>query len=288
MTLFFIVKFILIGAIVGFLTGLLGIGGGFIMVPVLTLTGIPYNIAVGTSLCQMTVSSISGTINHLRQKHVDMKLGLLLLCGSIPGTEMGAQVLELVKKTDIMNGLMNSIFFVLLVTVSILMYRDATGCSDEDKSGDVVIKDLSLYKTKVCLYPVKKFVDENLYYINQVNVVHVLVAGMVAGFFSGLLGVGGGFILSPILIFVFKIPAVLVVGTSLFQVIFTALYGTISHTIKGNVNFQVALFLIIGAVAGSLAGSGLTHKFRGAKIRYALCAVTGLAALLVLYQFLCA
>jgi hypothetical protein len=288
MTIFFITEFIVIGGCIGFLTGLLGIGGGFILVPVLTLIGIPYNIAVGTSLCQITISSISGTINHLRQKHVDVKLGLLLLCGSIPGAELGAQSLELLKKTGIMDVWMSSIFLVLLVTVSVLMYRDACRCSDDDKSGDVIIKDLAWYKTRICLTGLRPsgFVVVDGYHINSINIVYVLVAGSVVGFFSGLLGIGGGFVLSPILILVFKLPAAIVVGTSLFQMIFTALYGSISHAAKGNIDYYIAVFLIIGAVVGTQAGSVLTHKIRGKKIRYALCTVTGIAAISVLYQLI--
>lgn len=315
---------IILGLLIGFLSGLLGTGGGFLLVPFLrAIFGIPYNIAIGSSLFQMVFASTSGTIKHFKANHVNIRLGLLLFCGSVPGAEFGARLLQLFKRSgtitvygytvSAMDFSINIMYLMLLSAVSIIMFREAKQWQSETGGQP---KDLNKYKIKFFLKPACKIESHQqeslattspatstvvrhegqrwIKYENSfsghselsVNMILIALTGFVVGLLSGLLGVGGGFILIPILICTFKIPAVIAVGTSLFQIIFTSLYGAVTHSLKGNVSFILVGLLVCGAIPGSLIGSTLTEKIRGRKIRLCFAIIILIAAVVIAAQLL--
>ncbi|MBN1383363.1 MAG: sulfite exporter TauE/SafE family protein [Elusimicrobia bacterium] len=269
---------IFLGFAVGFLSGLFGIGGGFLLVPLLRAGfGIPYNIAVGSSLCQMVFSSSAGTIKHFKKNHINIKLGLLLLFGSIPGAEIGASVLQFFKKTAIvtifghsvvsMDFFMNIMYLILLLSIFFIMFREVKQW--QSRTGGE-IKNLKRYKIRFFLNPVYKVkykTDFSEHTELFINAGFVVVLGIAVGFLSGVLGIGGSIIFIPVVICLFKIPAALAVGTGLFQIIFTSFYGTITHIVKDNVSFVLAGLLVCGSMPGALVGAVLTEKIRGRKIR---------------------
>jgi uncharacterized protein len=286
----FFVKFCLLGGIIGFLTGMLGIGGGFLLVPLLNVLGVPYNIAVGTSLVQIAVSALTGTIIHFRQRYIHFTIGLLLLTGSIIGSEAGARLLDILKNLRAFDIVMNSLFLGLLGIVSVFMYKNARSINGNNKKDPVKPIDLHCFSIKVRFFPLKKTVviTDGCSCVNEINIFYLVLAGFLTGALSGLLGVGGGFILAPIMIGVFKIPAVMTVGTGLFQMIFTSLYGAGTHFVKGNVDLKLAIVLVVGGAAGSFLGARLTKKIRGKKIRLFLGLVTSAGGVIVLIKLIMA
>lgn len=256
------IELILVGIVVGFLSGLFGVGGGFLLVPALKIIfNIPYNIAVGSSLFQMFFVSIIGCILHYKLKHVNLKLGFILL-SSVLGIEIGAQILDFFKELEIVDFIVASLLLILVMYFSFRMYKEA----NEYKS---VPADLKNYKIDL----------KNR--IPQISTVSFSI-----GILTGLVGIGGAFILNPYLISYQKFPAVIVVGTSLFVVIFNSFYGTFTHFLKGNVDINISLNIVLGSIPGVIIGSFLSDKFRGKRIRLYFSIVLFVVGLVILFDLI--
>ncbi len=282
---------ILFGLIMGILTGFFGVGGGFLVVPLLNIIfGIPYNLAVGSSLCQMVGTSLSGVWRHAQLKNVDMKLGAILLFGSFMGVEVGARLLGALKlcgtkfirgqEIPAMNIWMNSIYIILLVSIGTVMLIETIKTKrKKDSSSPSLSKVLGSF----CLPPLVSLKVSN---ISKMSLWLIVGTGFFVGVLSGLLGVGGGFIMAPALIYLFGLSTILAIGTSLFQIFFTASFATISHTLKGNVNFTLVLLILCGSLIGAQIGALLTKKVEATSIRQYLAFVIYIAAAIIIYEFI--
>ncbi len=257
-----------LGLMVGFLAGLLGVGGGFLTVPFLNIIfGIPYNFAIGSSLCQMVGTSLSATIGHYRIGNVNWKLGLLLLIGSIFGAESGARLLQAIKGSGeiVIRGhqvlkmdlWMNSLFIILLILIGTLVFLERRKGIRRTSSGR------------------EKF-----------PILLLIGGGFLAGLFSGLMGIGGGFLIVPFLIYGLGRETTLAIGTSCFLIIFTSAYGGISHWLKENVDLILVAPLLIGSIIGAQLGTVTTKKVGGASLRYYFAWVCYLGAAIVLLSLL--
>lgn len=250
---------ILLGLLVGFLSGLFGAGGGFLITPALRIIfGIPYNIAVGSSLTAITFSSLYGMYKHHEQSHVNPTLGLIILGGVFPGVEIGARILVRLKNSGVIDITLNLCYVILLITAAVIMFMEYRKWTKNGKCP----QDLSCYKTG--FYFFKKKPHKNKH---QLNIMALMLYGFGTGILVGLLGVGGGFILIPALVNFFSLPAVIVIGTSLLIVCLSSAFGAAIHILKGNVNIILVLLLLSGSIIGSYFGTSLTEKFRGRKIR---------------------
>jgi uncharacterized membrane protein YfcA len=285
---------IFLGFGIGTLSGFFGVGGGFLLVPLLNiLFDIPYNIAVGSSLCQMIGTSIAASLKHRRQGNIDIKLSLFILSGSIGGSEIGARILMLLKgagvqqihgvAVDRMYLWINIIYVCLLLAIGSMMFTESMMARKRPPRGGIVDTDISSFFRKIPLRPVLPFPVSR---IEAVSVWPVLVLGFGMGILSGLLGIGGGFVMTPAMIYIIGVPTHVAVGSGLFQIIFVSAYGTGSHFFKGNVDFLIVGCTLVGSLLASPIGAGLNKKIRGANIRFFFSWIVFVSIALLIVKFL--
>ena len=268
--------FVGLGFIIGVLSGLFGVGGGFLLVPLLNAVfNIPYNIAVGSSLCQMVGTSAAASLKHRGYGHIDYKLGGIILIGAIAGTETGARILIWLmglgniiihgKSISKMYLWVNIIYITLLSIVGMSMFIESRKATKRAPQGGVV---KSIFSQKVHNIKIPPTISLSVSNIESISIWTLICLGFGVGLLSGLLGVGGGFILSPVLIYLVGIPTSVAIGTDLFQIFFISGYGTLSHFLKGNVDFRLVICILTGSLIGTQLGAMLNKKLRGAHIRY--------------------
>ena len=288
------ISFVGIGFITGVLSGLFGVGGGFLLVPLLNVVfNVPYIIAIGSSLVQMVGTATASTLKHRGYGHIDYKLAGFILMGSIVGAEFGARILMWLKSlgTIMIHGStiskmdlwINLIYIVLLSLVGISMFLESKKAKKRAPRGGVVDTAFSQKIQNVKIPPITSLPISNIEYI---SVCYLVVLGFGVGILSGLLGIGGAFILNPALIYLIGVPTSVAIGTSLFQTIFVSGYGGLTHFFKGNVDFALVACVLVGSLVGSQLGAKIHNRLRGAHIRYYFSLVIFIAIGIVLFKFL--
>lgn len=288
------IGFIGAGFIIGILSGLFGVGGGFLLVPLLNVVfNVPYNIAIGSSLLQMVGTSTASTLKHRGYGHIDYKLAGFILMGSIIGVEFGARVLMWLKKigTIVIHGTsinkmdlwINIIYIILLSLVGTSMFLESKKAKKRAPRGGVVDTIFSQKIQNAKIPPLTSLPISNIEYI---SVGYLIVLGFAIGICSGLLGIGGAFILNPALIYLIGVPTSIAIGTSLFQTVFVSGYGGLTHLLKGNVDFTLVASVLVGSLVGSQLGAKIHNRLRGAYIRYYFSLVIFVAVAIVLIKFL--
>ena len=271
----------LFGLVIGAMGGFFGVGGGFLMVPMLNAVfGIPYNIAVGSDLGQMTGMSTAATVRHMRFGNIDFKLGMLMIAGTAAGVEVGANILEVLKhagtisigdrNVEAMTFVMSLVYAALLIFLGQAMVRESlrtiqrtsgrVKLAAEAPASPVVLK-LRTFR----LWPMVSLPASG---IEAISLWIILGIGFATGFLSGMLGVGGGFIRMPALVYVLGCPTVVAVGTDLFEIMFSAGYGVMTHAFKGNVHLVLVLALLVGTTIGAQLGASYTRKAGGPWVRF--------------------
>jgi uncharacterized membrane protein YfcA len=265
------------GGAVGFLSGMFGVGGGFLITPLLIFYNIPPAIAVATGANQVIASSFSGSLAHFRRGTVDLKLGTVLLIGGIAGSSLGALVFALLRRIGQLDLAVSLIYVIFLGTIGGLMLVESARAILRTRSGIPPSLKKSGQHNWIHRLPLKmRFRTSKLF----VSVIPVLGLGAGIGFLAAIMGVGGGIIMVPALIYLLKVPTNVVVGTSLFQIIFVAAFTTIVQAAANrSVDVVLALALMIGGVAGAQYGAKAGQKLRGEQLR-ALLAVLVLAVAL--------
>ncbi len=261
------------GAAVGFLSGMFGVGGGFLITPLLIFYNIPPAIAVATGANQVVASSFSGALSHFKKGTLDFKLGTVLLAGGIVGSTVGIYVFTLLRMFGQLDLIISLLYVVLLGTVGGLMLVESVRALRRARDGGAPTLKKPGQHNWIHRLPLKmRFRASKLF----VSVIPVLGLGAAIGFLSSIMGVGGGFIMVPALIYLLKVPTNVVVGTSLFQIIFVAAFTTIVHASTNyTVDVVLAFVLMIGGVAGAQYGAKAGQRLRGEQLR-------ALLALLVL------
>lgn len=283
-----------LGFLVGVLSGWFGVGGGFLMTPLLNVVfGIPYNIAVGSDLCQMVGTTAAASLKHRAYGHIDYRLALFTLIGSVGGVESGARLLVRLKRLGSitiynhsfskMYLWMTGIYIVLLLAVGIFMFFESRKAKKNPPQEGVVKTRISTKIQKMRIVPTFSLPISG---IESISVWALIALGFVIGMLSGLLGVGGGFILTPCLIYFFGIPTRIAIGTGLFQIIFTSGYGALTHFFKGNVSFFLAGCILAGSLGGSQLGAMLNKRIRAASTRYYFSFVVFIAVGVIILNFL--
>jgi uncharacterized membrane protein YfcA len=262
-----------LGGIVGFLSGMFGIGGGFLMAPLLIFIGIPTNVAVATSSNQIVASSVSGALGHWRQGLVDIKMGIVLLIGGVFGSVVGVWIFKLLSNAGQIDAVISVLYFSLLFSIGTLMLIESSQVI-RDRIRKKTIKRKLHYHNWAHKLPFKtKFYTSKLY----ISVIPPIIIGFVIGTLSGTMGIGGSFILIPAMIYFLGMPTSKVIGTSLFQIIFITALVTILHaTTTFALDAVLALVLIISSVIGAQIGVITANKLRGEDLR-ALLAIIVLA-----------
>jgi len=288
------IGFIGTGFVIGILSGLFGVGGGFLLVPLLNIVfNVPYNIAIGSSLLQMVGTSTAGSLKHRGYGHIDYKLAGFILMGSIVGVELGARILMRLKNfgtitinastISTMDFWISIIYIILLSLVGVSMFLESKKAKKKAPQEGVVKNVISQKIRNIKILPL---ISLPISKIENISLWNLIFLGFGVGTLSGLLGVGGGFIMSPALIYLIGIPTSIAIGTDLFQIIFASGYGAITHLLKGNIDFRLVAYILTGSIVGSQLGAILNKKLRGAHIRYYFSLLIFFAAGIILIKFL--
>lgn len=261
------------GTAVGFLSGMFGVGGGFLITPLLILSGIPAAVAVATGANQVVASSVSGTITQWRRGNVDFKMGTILLIGGVIGALLGVQLVQVLRATGQVEIVISLLYIFFLGSIGLIMLSESLRAMQITRSGKSSSARRSGQHNWIHGLPFKlRFKRSKLY----ISTIPPLMIGFTVGLLSGILGVGGGFIMVPAMIYLLRMPTKVVIGTSLFQVIFVASFTTVMHAAANYaVDLLLAFILMIGGVIGAQFGVSAGQKLRGEHLR-------ALLALLVL------
>ncbi len=261
------------GAAVGFLSGMFGVGGGFLITPLLIFYNIPPIVAVATGANQVVASSISGALSHFRRGTLDVKLGTVLLFGGLAGATLGIWIFSLLRSIGQLDLVISLLYVVLLGTVGTLMLLESIRALRRAAKNQPVSLRRPGQHSWVHRLPLKMRFKKSKIYLSVIPVVGL---GFGIGILTSIMGVGGGFIMVPAMIYLLRIPTNVVVGTSLFQIIFVTAYTTIVQaTTNYSVDIVLAFILMVAGVIGAQYGVRVGQKLRGEQLR-------ALLALLVL------
>lgn len=259
-----------LGAIVGVLSGLFGVGGGFILTPLLFMIGIPSAIAVGTQGNLIVGSSFSGLLAHLRRRTVDFPMGLALLAGGIVGSFIGVQIFAWLKSLGQVDLTIKLSYVLLLGTIGALMMIEALSALRKSRSGGKLALKRKHHNWMHRLPFRMRFPTSRLY----ISVIPPLAIGVVVGIMSAIMGVGGGFIMVPAMIYLLNMPTKTVIGTSLFQITILAAFTTMMHATENHtVDFVLAFYLMVGGVIGAQIGTRLGARLNAETLRVLLAAM---------------
>jgi uncharacterized membrane protein YfcA len=261
-----------LGGMVGILSGMFGVGGGFLMTPLLFFIGIPPSVAVATEANQIVASSFSGVLAHFRRRTVDLRMGTVLLIGGLIGAALGVVVFNYLKSIGQVDLLVRLCYVVFLGVVGALMFIESLTAIRKGKkaaaSGRPVPTKRHHHRGLVHTLPFKmRFRTSGLY----ISVIPPLVVGVAVGVLAAIMGVGGGFIMVPAMIYLLGMPTKVVVGTSLFQIIFVTAFTTMLHaTTNFTVDIVLAVLLLIGGVVGAQIGTQIGVKMKAEQLRILL------------------
>ena len=268
-----ILLIILLGIMVGGLTGLFGVGGGFLMIPLLIFLGIPPAIAVGTEAPHVLASSFSGFLAHWRRKNVDIKMGIFLLAGGIAGSIVGVNLFKILREFGQIDVIIQFLFLIFLGFIGLSMLFESARTTIKK------YRTTSLIRTKLHQHswihglPFKMRFHRSKLYISTIPPV---IIGFFVGILSAMMGVGGGFIMIPAMVYILGMSTNVVVGTSLFQIIFVTAYSTFFQSyLNQTVDIVLASLMILGGVIGAQVGARLGSTFKAEYLR-------GVLAILVL------
>ncbi|MDE2351807.1 MAG: sulfite exporter TauE/SafE family protein [Alphaproteobacteria bacterium] len=270
------------GGSVGFLSGLFGIGGGFLLAPLLMFAGIPPGVAVATTTSQVSAATFSGVVTHWKRKTLDLKMGTLMLCGGLTGTATGVYIFRLLREMGQMEFGVAVSYVVLLGSVGSLMLAESVKTIRDIKAGRTSSGRKPGQHNWIHGLPFKmRFRRSRLY----ISIFPPLMFAFMVGVLSAIMGVGGGFIMVPVMIYLIKMPASMVPGTTLFQVLFVTATATILHSVDNySVDLVLAALLIVGGVIGAQIGVRLGGRLRGEQMRFLLALLTLAVAARLLYS----
>ena len=264
-----------LGLSVGVLSGFFGVGGGFLVTGGLILLGVPEFYAVGTGLALITGSSTINALKHRKLGNVDLRLGLFMILGSIPGVETAKRLLLYLETRGLEDEVIHYVYVVVLAALGTFLLYDWIRSSR--KSAGVDIGPPGAFVTRVRSFGLPPRVSLPVAGIPSMSVWVLVVLGFCIGLFAGLLGAGGGFLLMPALVFLLGIPTITAVGTDLFQVMITGSFGALTYALDDKVDLLMALTMLATASIGSQVGTMATKVVDGSRIRflYALIVLAG-------------
>ncbi len=277
-----------LGGGVGLLSGIFGVGGGFLMTPLLIMFGIPPTVAAASDSNQIVGASTSGTLAHFRLGNVDFKMGLLLLVGGIAGGTVGVQIIKVLRQLGNADFLINVTYVLMLGIIGSYMFAESLQSMRKTQKkihapGPGVRKE-SLYGRMVKILPWQMEFERSGV---RVSVLMVLTLGILVGILAAIMGVGGGFIMVPVMVYMLRMPMHVVVGTSLFQILFTCINVTIMQAWRNHtVDFVLALVLLVGSSIGAQLGAKLGRKLRGDQLKILLASLVLVVMFKMLYELL--
>jgi len=257
-----------LGGLVGVLSGMFGVGGGFLITPLLFFVGIPPAVAVATSTNQIVASSFSALLAHLKRKTVDIRMGVVLLAGGLVGAAAGVQVFATLARLGQVDLLVQLCYVVFLGIIGALMLAESLRALRRARAAGGVLPPSRKSRTWIDALPFKmRFRTSGLY----ISVIPPVLVGLFVGVLAAIMGVGGGFIMVPAMIYLLGMPTKVVVGTSLFQIIFVTGFATLMHAVTSySVDMVLAMLLLIGGVIGAQIGTQIGVKMKAEQLRILL------------------
>lgn len=258
-----------IGGLVGFLSGLFGVGGGFLLTPLMMWIGIPPAVAAASDSNQIVAAASSGAAAHYRMGHVDIKMGLILICGGVAGSTIGVQVVKILREFGNFEFAIKATYVLMLGSVGSLMFveslqtlRRTRGRPVQAESGTAVSRTVARWFSHLPLQV--PFPRLGL----RTSALFPFTLGVFVGFLAALMGVGGGFIMVPCMIYIIGMPTVMAIGTDLFQIVLTTTSVTLQQAIVNHtVDLLLAVLLFCGSVFGAQIGARVSKRLRGEQIR---------------------
>ncbi len=263
---------VILGLGVGMIGGFFGMGGGWMVTPGLNILGFPMAFAIGTDIAQMAGPSLISTTRHARFGNVDYKLGLIMIAGTVTGFEMGAQLIMWLERLGIVDVYVRGGYMVLLTLIAWLVFTDVAKKMRKDRATkaagrevDALSTGIEWHKTlhKIRIPPMVHFKRAGI----RCSAWLPISVGFCTGLLAGVLGIGGGLIRMPALIYLVGCPTHIAVGTDLFEVAISGLYGAASYSYKGRTELAAAVIMLIGASVGAQIGSVATKYVKGYGIR---------------------
>ena len=260
-----ILVIVIIGMGVGCLSGLFGVGGGFLMTPLLIFLGIPPAVAVGTEAPHVLASSVSGVLAHLRKKNVDIKMGFFLLLGGITGSIIGVNLFKILRGYGQIDIIIQFLFIIFLGIIGLSMLFESARTTIKKYRTTSTIRTKLHQHSWIHGLPFKvRFHRSKLY----ISVIPPILIGLIVGILSAMMGVGGGFIMIPAMVYILGMSTNVVVGTSLFQIIFVTASSTFFQSyLNQTVDIVLAILMILGGVIGAQFGAILGGKFKAEYLR---------------------
>ncbi len=261
-----------------------GVGGGFLLTPLLMFYGIPSGVAVATTASHVTASSISGALTQWRSRAVDLKISAVMIAAGIAGTGFGVWLFGVLRAMGQMELIVSLSYVLLLGTIGSLMLRESLATLAAARRGVPPPSARAKHHNWVHGLPFKmRFRESRLY----ISVIPPVAIGFLVGVLSAVMGVGGGFVLVPALIYLLRVPANLVMGTSLLQIVFVTASSTLFHAVNNfTVDIVLALVLITGGVVGAQFGLRIGARLRGEQLRLLLAMLVLAVAIRLLYGLL--
>jgi hypothetical protein len=273
-----------LGGAVGFLSGLFGVGGGFLMTPLLIMVGIPSTVAAASDSNQIVAASTSGTYAHWRLGNVDFKMGLFLLVGGVIGGTLGVQLIKVLRAMGNADFVIKITYVVMLGVIGAYMFIESLQSMRqqpvETKRGAPEPAKVSLYARLVQALPYQMRFEKSGVTLSPLM---PLVLGVFVGILAAIMGVGGGFIMVPVMVYMLRMPMHVVVGTSLFQILFTCINVTIMQSISNfTVDLVLAIILLLGSTIGAQFGVRLSKRLKADQLKILLASIV----LVVMVQML--
>jgi hypothetical protein len=272
------------GGAVGFLSGMFGVGGGFLITPLLMFNGVSPLVAVATGANQVVASSVSGAVTQWRRGNVDIKLGLVMLAGGMVGSLLGVQVVKELRELGLSELFIVLCYVTFLGIIGSLMLVESANALLRERYGKAASPRKSSHHSWIHGLPLKQRFHRSKLYISAIPPVAL---GAFVGLLSAIMGVGGGFLIVPAMIYLLRVPTTIVLGTSLFQTVFVAGFSTILHAWQNQtVDAVLALILVAGGVIGAQFGVRTGQRLKGEQLRIILGAIVLLVGVRLAYDLI--
>jgi uncharacterized membrane protein YfcA len=279
-----ILMFLAMGGAVGFLSGLFGVGGGFLMTPLLIFSGIPPAVAVGTESAQITASSVSGAFAQWRRRNIDFTMGAVLLAGGIVGSIFGVQLVGSLRRLGQFDFFVSACYVTFLGVIGTLMLIESLNTMRKIRDGVTVSSRRPGHHLWIHGLPLKLRFQRSKLYISAIPPFFI---GLFVGLLAAIMGVGGGFIMVPAMIYLLRVPTNVVVGTSLFQIVFLTAATTALHASQNQtVDVALAVLLMAGGVIGAQLGAVAGERLKAEQLRFLLAALVLMVGLRFAWQLI--
>ncbi len=269
-----------LGALTGVLSGMFGVGGGFLTTPLLIFYGIPPTVAAASAASQVTGASVSGVLAHSKRAGVDYHMGAVLVAGGIIGTGLGTLIFRYLQSLGQIDTVINILYVLLLGSIGVVMARESFATIRAERTGESFAITKRRHHPLVANLPLRwRFYRSGLY----ISPLAPLLLGVLTGILTMLMGIGGGFVLVPAMLYILGMSASVVVGTSLFQILFVTMVTTMTHAMTTKaVDIVLAALLLLGSVSGAQVGAHFAQKASPVYLRLALASIVLLIALRLL------